>query len=68
MYLSNQQEVFAYISAPSVLLLLESLDPIMVLLDRKQDFLANLLHAIGALRTYIDRLFYELIILLHMIR
>ena len=46
-YLSNQQEVFAYISAPATILLLESVESVMVMLAKRQSFLTHLLLAIG---------------------
>ena len=46
-YLSSQQEVFAYLSAPATLLLLGSLDPFLVSLTRKHHFIAQLLATIG---------------------
>jgi len=45
-YLSNQQEVFAYISAPAIILLLESVESVMVMLGKRQSFLTHLLLAI----------------------
>ena len=45
-YLPNQQEVFAYMWLPSILLLLEAMDPIMVMLPKRLDFLVQICQAI----------------------
>jgi hypothetical protein len=46
-YLSSQQEVFAYLSGVSSLLLLGSLDPFLVSLQRRHHFRSQLLATIG---------------------